>query len=49
VQSTNYYSIEEVIEYMDVNFPNGSYLKDVNNKLDAFVGTWKGVYGDKMF
>lgn len=43
--------IEEVIEYMDTKrgFPNGSYLKDVNNKLDPFVGTWKGVYGDKMF
>lgn len=43
--------VEEVIEYMDSNkeFPKGSYLKDVNNKLDVYIGTWKGIYGDKMF
>ena len=43
--------IEKVIEYkyLKKDFPKNSYLKDVNNKLDIYTGTWKGTYGDKIF
>ncbi len=27
--------------------PNGSYLKDLSNELDEFVGTWKANYSNK--
>ena len=26
-----------------------TYVKDINNRLDQFVGTWKGSYGGKNF
>ncbi|CAH0337343.1 hypothetical protein FVB9288_03098 [Flavobacterium sp. CECT 9288] len=43
--------VEKVIDYMvsSTSFPAGSYIKDVNHKLDIFTGTWKGVHGDKIY
>jgi hypothetical protein len=38
--------IEKVIEYIDANksYPKGTnYIKDVNNLLDKYTGTWKGT------
>ena len=30
--------------------PEGTtYIKDVNNLLGKYVGTWKGIYGDKSY
>ncbi|WP_131797231.1 DUF6705 family protein [Chryseobacterium kwangjuense] len=29
-----------------INCPDYTYVKDTNNRLDKFVGTWKGVYTD---
>ncbi|MCA6069478.1 hypothetical protein JI747_020145 [Chryseobacterium sp. RG1] len=26
-----------------------TYVKDINNRLDQFVGTWKGSYGGKQY
>ncbi len=28
--------------------PNGSYLKDTNNELSAYEGTWKGSWNNKV-
>ena len=28
---------------------NITYVKDTNNRLDQFVGTWKGTYGGKSY
>jgi hypothetical protein len=29
--------------------PDGAYIKDVNNVLNKFVGTWKGTYNNKNY
>jgi uncharacterized membrane protein len=37
--------VEKVIEYINANksYPTGTtYIKDVNNLLDKYTGTWKG-------
>lgn len=31
------------------NYPNGAYLKDLDNKLPFYVGTWNGVYNNKQY
>ena len=31
----------------DTNVPNNSYIKDINNDLAAFEGTWKGTWNNK--
>ena len=28
---------------------NITYVKDINNRLDKLVGTWKGNYGGKQY
>lgn len=28
---------------------NITYVKDVNNELDQFVGTWKGLYNNRNY
>ncbi|MDY3344764.1 hypothetical protein PG326_07065 [Riemerella anatipestifer] len=30
-----------------VNVPKGSYMKDLNNELNSYVGRWKTVYNGK--
>lgn len=30
-------------------YPNGAYLKDLNNELLPYVGTWKGVLNNKEY
>ena len=46
-------SIEEVKEIVTDNnkvLPRGTtYIKDTNNKLDKFVGTWKGEINNKKY
>ena len=28
---------------------NITYVKDTNNRLDQFIGIWKGTYGGKQY
>lgn len=45
-------SLEQAYEYdmSDEGFPDDiAYIKDVNNRLDQFVGIWKGNYGGKQY
>lgn len=32
-----------------VNYPNGAYLKDLNNELPFWVGTWEGISNNKKY
>lgn len=43
--------VEEDINYRnsETEFPEGAYIKDVNNLLDKYVGTWIGAYDNKTF
>lgn len=43
--------VEEHINYLDneIEIPDGSYIKDINNKLGKFVGVWKGVYNNRNY
>lgn len=43
--------VEKMIEYRDsdTEIPKGTYLKDVNNLLEKYIGTWKGTYDSKNF
>ena len=43
--------IEEMVDYMnnDIEIPDGTYFKDINNVLDKYVGTWVGVYDNKTY
>ncbi|WP_419495370.1 DUF6705 family protein [Chryseobacterium bernardetii] len=40
---------EYSINTVPSNIPNGSYIKDINNELDIFVGTYKALYNNKEF
>ena len=40
--------IENFHDYPD-DIPNGAYIKDVNNLLDKYIGTWKGNYQGDTF
>ncbi len=45
VNAQNTYTI-----YDDDNLvPNGSHLKDVNNDLNKFIGTWKTSVGNREY
>ena len=35
--------------YKHKGYSEGTYIKDVNNVLDKYVGTWKGTYDDKSY
>ncbi|WP_395049515.1 DUF6705 family protein [Flavobacterium sp.] len=44
--------LEEVAKYLDSGngIPkNITYIKDVNNILDKYVGTWKGTYNSRNY
>lgn len=44
--------VENLIQYMDSEegLPEGTtYVKDVNNLLDKYVGTWAGMYANKQY
>jgi hypothetical protein len=44
--------LEEVAKYLDSGngIPkNITYIKDVNNILDKYVGTWKGTYNNRNY
>lgn len=32
-----------------VNYPNGAYLKDLNNELPFWAGTWEGISNNKKY
>lgn len=33
----------------NIDVPNGAYIKDLNNELIPYEGTWKGIWGNKTF
>lgn len=39
----------ENFEDYPYELPDGAYIKDVNNVLDKYVGTWKGSYDNKNY
>jgi hypothetical protein len=39
----------EDFENYNQELPNGAYIKDINNVLDKYVGTWKGTYNAKNY
>lgn len=43
--------VEKTGDYLDAGngIPDNTYLKDVNNLLRKYVGTWKGIYGRKNY
>ena len=44
--------LEDVLKYIDAGngIPkNITYIKDVNNVLDKYVGTWKGTYNNRSY
>ncbi|RBW57579.1 hypothetical protein DS884_11030 [Tenacibaculum sp. E3R01] len=43
--------VENQIDYKDkeIEFPEGVYIKDVNNVLDKYIGVWKGTYNFKNY
>lgn len=41
--------VTTIIPLASYNFPNGAYLKDSNNTLTPYVGTWEGVINDKKY
>lgn len=45
-------SLEDAFNYEINNqpYPPGtSYVKDINNRLDSFVGTWKGSHNGRLY
>lgn len=44
--AVNIIPLENKFDYheYEMEIPDGAYFKDVNNKLDPFVGTWLGNY-----
>lgn len=47
VRAQEIISLEQAVEYnsTDDGIPDDvEYVKDINNKLNQFVGTWKGSY-----
>lgn len=43
--------VEKAIDYRlaENGIPDNTYLKDVNNLLDKYVGTWIGTYDNKTY
>ncbi|MET3018918.1 DUF6705 family protein [Flavobacterium hydatis] len=43
--------IEKAIDYRlaENGIPDNTYLKDINNLLDKYVGTWIGTYDNKTY
>lgn len=39
-------SLDQISQCENNNCPDYSSIKDTNNRLDKFVGTWKGTYTD---
>ena len=48
--TSNIIPLENKFDYheYEMEIPDGTYFKDVNNKLDPFVGTWLGNYNGKI-
>ena len=52
INAQNTISLDQAYQYINSNegIPdNVSYIKDINNKLDPFIGIWKGSYDNKVF
>ncbi len=41
--------VEDFYKFDQPELPENSYIKDVNNVLDKFEGTWKGTYDNKNY
>lgn len=44
-------AVEEHINYYnnEIEIPDNTYFKDVNNLFDEFIGTWQGSYNNKNY
>ncbi|PZU90764.1 MAG: hypothetical protein DI529_02100 [Chryseobacterium sp.] len=41
---------QQIIPLETKGFPiENTYYKDLNNELDPYIGTWKGIFNDKTF
>lgn len=52
INAQNTISLDQAYQYINSTegIPdNVSYIKDINNKLDPFIGIWKGSYDNKVF
>lgn len=41
--------VTSVLPLGSYDYPNGAYIKDVDNKLPFYVGTWEGVHDNKKY
>ena len=41
--------ITTIVPLSSYNYPNGAYLRDLNNEFLPYVGTWKGVRDNKEY
>ena len=43
--------VQNSIGYLiiDTNIPDGTYLKDIDNLFDKFIGTWTGTRNNKNY
>ncbi|WP_317173021.1 DUF6705 family protein [Faecalibacter rhinopitheci] len=51
INAQNTISLDQAYQYINGNegIPdNVSYIKDINNKLNPFIGIWKGSYDNKV-
>ncbi len=50
-KAQNIIPVENYRQYLDdeIEIPDGSYIKDVSNLLDKYVGIWKGSYNNRNY
>ena len=48
--SLNIYSqVTSIVPLSTINAPNGAYLKDLDDELLPYVGTWEGMSNNKKY
>lgn len=41
--------VTTIVPLSSYDFPNGAYLKDLNNELNPYVGRWEGISNNKKY
>lgn len=41
--------VTAIVPLSSYEYPNGAYVKDLNNELDYYVGTWQGISNNKKY
>jgi hypothetical protein len=41
--------VTTIVPLNSYEYPNGAYIKDLNNELDYYVGRWEGVLNNKKY